>query len=295
MTTSLEDDPAPAFEQAQPSLLGLAYRMLGTRVDAEDVVQDVFVNWARADRSAIRNPFAWMMTACTRRSIDVLRSKERSRINYVGPWLPEPVEPEWIKEPQELSFALETAFLIVLERASAKERAAFLLHDIFEVAHADVASALGVTVEASRKLASRARQRVGSGPARYRFDTDKQSRLLAAFQNAIMTDDMSAFTAVLAEDIELIADGGGKAKALGEPLVGRNRILDYLSAARTWWREYHWVETETISGRGFTLFDGNTVAAQVWFDCDEERQVTRIYIMRNPDKLTGRRSGKLST
>lgn len=117
-----------AFEAARPAMFGIAYRMLGTHADAEDVVQDVFLRWSGADRGAIRNSAAWLMTACTRRSIDVLRSAARARTDYVGPWLPEPLAGTMIDEPLELSFALETAFLLLLERASPRERAAFLLH-----------------------------------------------------------------------------------------------------------------------------------------------------------------------
>lgn len=290
MMTGAKDDPAQAFQHARPALLGMAYRMLGTRTDAEDVVQDVFLRWAAAERTSIRNPAAWMMTVCTRRSIDVLRSAERSRIDYVGPWLPEPLEPGWNEEPQELSFALETAFLMVLERASAKERAAFLLHDIFGLAHAEVASTLNVTVEASRKLASRARQRVSSGQARHTLGLAEQRRLLAAFQDAIMTDDMTAFAAVIAQDVQLIADGGGKATALDLPLEGRDKVTDYLVTARNWWRAYRWREVAIGTGSGFTLFDEFAIAAQIWFAYDHEARVSRIFIMRNPDKLSNRNS-----
>lgn len=290
MMTGAKDDPAQAFQRARPALLGMAYRMLGTRTDAEDVVQDVFLRWAAAERTSIRNPAAWMMTVCTRRSIDVLRSAERSRIDYVGPWLPEPLEPGWNEEPQELSFALETAFLMVLERASAKERAAFLLHDIFGLAHAEVASTLNVTVEASRKLASRARQRVSSGQARHTLGLAEQRRLLAAFQDAIMTDDMTAFAAVIAQDVQLIADGGGKATALDLPLEGRDKVTDYLVTARNWWRAYRWREVAIGTGSGFTLFDEFAIAAQIWFAYDHEARVSRIFIMRNPDKLSNRNS-----
>lgn len=274
-----------AFETARPALFGLAYRMLGTHADAEDVLQDVFLRWAKADREAIRNPAAWLMTACTRRSIDVLRSAARARTDYVGSWLPEPLGGVTTSEPNEISFALETAFLVLLEQALPRERAAFLLHDVFGLAYADVGTTLGTSEAASRKLASRARAHIASGRQRTRLEPDRQRALLTAFQNAILTDDMAAFSAVLTNDVRLDADGGGKAAAAAEPLQGREVVLAFCEHAREWWRGYKWTVVQLATGHGSVLRDGPIVVATIWFDSDDGRRVSNIYIMRNPDKL----------
>lgn len=274
-----------SFEAARPALIGLAYRMLGTRADAEDVVQDVFLKWCGADRATIRNPGAWLMTACTRRAIDILRSAERSRTDYVGPWLPEPVAQGWIDEPHELSATLETAFLIVLERASPKERAAFLLHEIFDRPYSEVSVALGVSEQASRKLASRARARIASGKIRRSIAPDRQRQLMEAFEDAILTGDMTVFSGALMEDVRLIADGGGKATAISAPLDGRHGVVAFLENARIWWRSYRWDIEQLATTVAVALHDGENVVARIWFESADGGRISTIYIMRNPDKL----------
>ena len=289
MVTKDEAAMLAPLEAARPALFGMAYRMLGTVADAEDVLQDVALRWSKADRAGIDNPAAWLMTACTRRAIDVLRSSARARTDYVGAWLPEPLAATTISEPLELSFALETAFLIVLERASPNERAAFLLHDVFGLGHAEIAITLSVTEAASRKLASRARQRLASSERRERLAPDRQQMLLAAFQNAILTDDMAAFSAVLAEDVRLEADGGGKAITLAAPIQGRAEVLSFLGQARNWWRGYDWTMKRLAFGYGIVLREGPTVVAAIWFESADSHAVSGIRIMRNPDKLTSLR------
>ena len=274
-----------AFEVARPTMFGIAYRMLGTHADAEDVLQDVFIRWSEADRHSIQNPAAWFTTVCTRRSIDVLRSVARARTDYVGPWLPEPLAGATMEEPQELSSALETAFLLLLQRASPRERAAFLLHEVCGLGHVEVGKVLGTSEAASRKLASRARAHVASGRQRARLDPDRQRALLTAFQDAIMTDDMAAFSAVLTNDVQLKADGGGKAAAASEPLQGRDAVLAFCERARAWWRVYRWTIVRLATGYGTVLHDGSIAVATIWFDSDDGEGLSKIYIMRNPDKL----------
>lgn len=285
MTLHDDRDGVAAFLRVRPTLFGMAYRMLGIRADAEDVVQDVFMRWAAADQAGIRDPAAWMMTACTRRSIDILRSVARSRTDYVGPWLPEPLGGEYAQGPHELSYALETAFLMVLERATPKERAAFLLNKVFALSHIEVAEVLGVTVDASRKLVSRAGRNIARGEKRQEMDVEKYRDLLSAFQSAILTDDAAAFSKVLAEDVRLVADGGGKVPALIEPLQGRAEVLDYLAKARIWWRRYEWIFEPLATGHGIALLSDQTVVARIWFSTGDLNRISEIYIMRNPEKL----------
>nr|WP_277924197.1 sigma-70 family RNA polymerase sigma factor [Sphingomonas hankookensis] len=274
-----------AFEAARPAMFGMAYRMLGTHADAEDVLQDVFLRWSKADRGAILNPAAWLMTACTRRSIDMLRSFARARTDYVGPWLPEPLAGTTASEDDELSFAVETAFLLLLERSSPRERAAFLLHEVFGLAHAEVGASLGTSEAASRKLVSRARAHVTSGRQRARLDPDRQRALLAAFQHAILTEDMAAFSAALANDVRLEADGGGKAAATSAPVEGRDTVLAFCAHARKWWRGYRWTVVRLATGYGAVLYDGPVVVATIWFGSNDGERISNLYIMRNPDKL----------
>jgi RNA polymerase sigma factor (sigma-70 family) len=285
MSADSESEWVASFERARPALLGMAYRMLGIRADAEDVVQDVFLRWAAVDRTTIRDPAAWLMRVCSRRSIDTLRSAARSRTDYVGPWLPEPIASGWVQEDRELCYALETAFLLLLERVSPKERAAFLLHDVFGLPHAEVAPILGVTVEASRKLASRAKHNVASERQGHAPSTDRQRVLLAAFEDAILTDDTATLSTLLADDVRLVADGGGKASALREPLHGRTPVLDYLVEARRWWRDYRWSREWTATGPGVALLRGDAVVARIWLEAAAGSLVSSIYVLRNPDKL----------
>ena len=151
-----------AFEQSRSKLLGLAYRILGSWADAEDAVQDTFLKWQRVDRRLIENPVSWLTTACTRRCIDMLRAPNRARVDYVGPWLPEPIQTATSEYPEDgmaLASTLSTAFLLMLERLTPKERAAYLLHDIFEMAYPEIAQTLGLqkstcpVASSSRELA----------------------------------------------------------------------------------------------------------------------------------------------
>ncbi|WP_210310701.1 sigma-70 family RNA polymerase sigma factor [Pseudorhizobium halotolerans] len=167
--------------------LGSAYRILGTRAEAEDAVQDTFLRWQAADTEKICSPVAWLTTACTRRATDMLRLSYRSRVDYVGAWLPEPIHgmTEGPAETQmALSSALSTAFVLLLERLTPKERAAYLLHEIFEMAYPDIAAILEMNEPACRKLVSRAKARVGSDRVRHQPAPQTQEELLAAFRGS---------------------------------------------------------------------------------------------------------------
>src|SRR5262249_37637046 len=154
------------FEEARPALVALAYRILGSRADADDVVQDCFLKWVEADRAAIERPKAWLTTVCTRRCLDIVRSTDRKRVDYVGPWLPEPIHTATPAPDVELASTLTTAFLLALERLSPKERAAYLLHDIFDQSYGDIAATLDLDQDACRQLVSRGRAHVEQGKPR---------------------------------------------------------------------------------------------------------------------------------
>lgn len=175
------------FEEARPVLLGLAYRILGSRADAEDVVQDTFLKWQAAGRGEILNPLAWLKTICTRRSIDLLRSAHRARVSYVGAWLPEPIHTA-VGEGGAggLAVSLTTAFLLMLERLTPKERAAYLLHDIFEQSYPEIAATLDLNEAACRQLMSRARSHIERAQVRHVTPLERQEELLSTFQSAIV-------------------------------------------------------------------------------------------------------------
>jgi len=279
------------FEQARPGLLGLAYRILGSRADAEDAVQDSFVKWAGADRTAIDNPPAWLTSICTRRCLDMLRSAQRARVDYVGAWLPEPIHTPTQIDAEgsvELADSLTMAFLLVLERLSPKERAAYLLHDIFELPYAQIAETLEIRESACRKLVSRAKANVEQARPRAPAPVERQEDLLAAFRTAITSGATAPLAALLADDVRLQADGGGKVRAIHRPLQGRDEVMAFLTAGlAAVWVEYDWVATALNGTRGYLLREGETIVATVSFDFDASGRAREIFIMRNPDKLAG--------
>ncbi len=279
---------ADFFETQRPTLLGIAYRILGSRADAEDAVQDTFVRWQGVDPTTIDNPGAWLTSTCTRRCIDLLRAAHKSRTEYVGTWLPEPLEtPETgPEEKATLASSLTTAFLLVLERLTPKERAAYLLHEIFDVSYPDVARSLDIAEPACRKLVSRARANVEREHVRFVPPRSRQEELLAAFTSAVVEGDAARLTQMLADDAELAVDSGGKVPSLRETLHGRSQILAFVSESlRSYWKDYR-LHGATLNGAaGFVVRHGDAVVASVSFAYDREGRATRVFIVRNPDKL----------
>ena len=277
------------FEGQRPFLTGLAYRILGSRAEAEDAVQDTWLKWREADLSEISNPAGWLTTACTRHCIDVLRSARRQRVNYVGAWLPEPIQTVNHNTPEsavERSSSLSMAFLLVLERLAPKERAAFLLREIFDHSYQDVAAVLGVQEAACRKLVSRARGRLGDSVLGTEVPRKRQEELLAAFQAAILTGATQQLAALMTEDIQLQTDGGGKALALPKPLFGQGDVLKFLGETlHRFWQRYRWQWVDLNGMHGALIFDDDQVVASVSLDVDSAERISGVYIMRNPDKL----------
>jgi RNA polymerase sigma-70 factor (ECF subfamily) len=284
----MDIDEARIFEEARPRLLGLAYRILGSRADAEDAVQDCFLKWGAADRTVIENPAAWLTTACTRRCLDLLRSANRARVDYVGAWLPEPVVTAGLLAEDsrvELASSLSAAFLLMLERLTPRERAAYLLHEIFDRPYAEIAATLEMAESACRKLVSRAKANLDQSRVRHVTPPETQHRLLQAFEEAVTSGTASPLAALLSSDIRLTADGGGKARAILGTLEGHHRVLAFLRHAHKWWAGYRWTPTEISGGHGVILSDGDMPVAAISFAYDDAGQVADIFIMRNPDKL----------
>ena len=284
-------DPTTAFEPHRGRLLGLAYRMLGSRVDAEDAVQDAWLRWSATQRLDIDNAEAFLVRIVTRLCLDRLKSARSKREVYVGPWLPEPiVDAEALSShaATELAEDLSFALLLALDRLSPLERAAFLLHDVFDAPYASVASALGRSEDACRKLASRARLAIKrNGPVPSAPD-DEHARLLAAFVEAAESGDISRIECLLTEDAVALSDGGGRVLAALNPIRGADRVARFISGVVRKQIEAGVtlrVENASINGRpGLLLWADDQLVQAVAIDVDVERIAT-LYMVLNPDKL----------
>ena len=279
----MTDSEAKDFEAHRSFLAGLAYRMLGSVAEAEDVVQDAYLRWAQSDASTVVHPRAFLARVVTRLCLDRMKSATSRREQYVGTWLPEPI----VAAPAEpMADNLSIALLVTLERLSPLERAAFLLHEVFDMDYGDIASALGRSEEACRQLAARARQHVRDERPRFAPTDENRERLFAAFEAVMTSGDVSGFAQLLADDAVLYADGGGKRAAVLEPIRGKENILQLFSAvlaARDPLRPDQ-MERASINGMpGFVIRveDGVQTTA---FEVDGER-IVALYTVRNPDKL----------
>jgi RNA polymerase sigma factor (sigma-70 family) len=222
-------DHLAAFEARRPRMMGICYRILGSVTDAEDVLQDAWFRWSRTDVGEIDNVEAFLTTVVSRLALDRLRRVKARRESYPGSWLPEPVAAA--DDPAaavELGESLSMALLVVLEALSPLERAAFVLHEVFQQPYPEVATALGREEPAVRQLVHRARLRVDAGATRYRADRDTHSEVVRRFAIACATADVDSLLAVLAPDVVVISDGGGVAKAPLLPVNGRDRVARLL-------------------------------------------------------------------
>ena len=207
--------PIEDAERFRPRLFGIAYRMLGAVSDAEDLAQETLLRWQQADRAAVREPEAWLVSVVTRLAIDRLRRAATERALYPGPWLPEPIADERYAPDRtvELASDLSMAFLVLLERLAPEERAAFLLREVFDASYDEIARVLEKTPAAARQTVHRARERVRDDRARFTAPLDAKERLFSRFMNALQSDDKDELIAVLADDVTWTGDGGGKAPA----------------------------------------------------------------------------------
>lgn len=269
--------------------MGLAYRMLGVLADAEDVVQDTFVKWQAADTANIRNEEAWLVTVCTNRCLDILKAASRTRMNYVGPWIPEPLQTETLSTQEDdldRAQSLTTAFLLLLERLTPKERAAYLLREIFGKSYGEVAAALGMKEAACRQLVSRASKFVQQDQTRFKPSADQQGVFLAAFHDALATGSPDQLSTLLAETVNLRTDGGGKATAISRILEGPERVGKFIAKGLSrLWAEARIEEREINGIRGLVIINDETVEAAMTIGYTRGGTVDRIFITRNPDKL----------
>jgi len=271
------------FQTHRSFLVGLAYRMLGSVAEAEDIVQDAFLRWSTVDRASIANPRAYLARVVSRLCIDRMKSATARREHYVGTWLPEPIVAE-TTEP--LADDLSIALLLTLERLSPLERAAFLLHDVFDMDYAAIADTLERSEAACRQLAARAREHVRDKRPRFSPTDEARAKLTDAFQAALSTGDFAPFAQLLADDAVLYTDGGGKKLAALNPIYGKDKILRFFTgvAHKGGWPEIEKVEQAQINGLpGFLVHTGDGVETMAFEVVDE--RIVAIYAVRNPDKL----------
>ncbi len=280
-------EAAESFAPLRGDLQRIAYRMLGSLADAEDVVQEAFVRWLRTDRGAVRAPAAFLRTMVTRLCLDQLRSARRRRELYFGPWLPEPlVEPEpAAREAFDADVTLP--LLMALDRLSPLERAAFLLHDVFDVPFDEVAATLERSAEACRQLAARARAHVRATRPRFPIASDRARAFVTAFVEASRGGDLDTLRGLLAEDVALYADGGGKRVAAARPMLGRREVLAALAAIARLLRGRPWtlVGYRAINGLpGFVTREADGMLQTTALLIEDDR-IAGIFVVRNPDKL----------
>jgi RNA polymerase sigma-70 factor, ECF subfamily len=278
-----------AFEARRGRLFGLAYRMLGSRADAEDVVQEAYVRWHQAEQAGIENPEAWLVTTTTRLAIDRLRRLKTEREAYVGPWLPEPIVTAEPPPDRHLDLAadLSIAFMTLLERLAPDERAAFLLHDVFDVGYPQIASVIDKSEAATRQVVHRARERVRGDRKRFDVTEAAKTTLLQKFLVAMEARDEQALLALFAPDATWTADGGGRTAAAARPIVGADRIARLVIGLREkFWAANRRLELTTINGEtGLSMRDGNRLTATMSIVTDGH-QILDVYAVVNPDKLS---------
>jgi RNA polymerase sigma-70 factor (ECF subfamily) len=294
-------NPAASFEPHRRRLLGLAYRMLGSMADAEDAAQETYLRWHSADRSRVLDPRAFLMTTATRICLDMLTSARARREEYVGPWLPEPVVDTAELAPDsrtELAEDLSVALLLILDQLSPLERGAFLLHDVFDFSFSEVATALERSETACRQLASRARAHVrgarprgaSAPPARSGQIDAKHAQLMSAFAAATRSGDLNALTQMLASDVRIVTDGGGKVRSALNVIEGADRAARFLVEVTrerpdSWWRDDFTVRFATINGLPGVVVDAPEGSVQTTAFEIENDVIRALYVVRNPDKL----------
>jgi RNA polymerase sigma-70 factor (TIGR02957 family) len=293
-------DPLAAFDRYRRLLFTVAYQMLGSVADAEDVVQDAWLRWSAADRSDVADPRAYLVRITSRLALDRLDSARSRRESYVGPWLPEPLltgstpvagaaPPADPDDAAELGEQVSLALLVVLETLSPAERAVFVLREVFGLPAAEVAATLGRSEAAVRQTAHRAREHVQARQPRFDADRSAQSEVTERFLAACAGGDVDALLAALAPDVVLVSDGGGRAKAALRPIAGADKVVRFLLATAA--------QGLSIPGLHVEVTDINGAAGVVARVDDEPFMtislvvvgglVEQVLVVRNPEKLRG--------
>lgn len=284
------DTRAGEFTSVRPQLFSIAYRMLGSVLDAEDLVQEAYLRWQEASDVDVRSPRAYLTTIVTRLAINQLRSARVQRETYIGPWLPEPLVTDPALDPSgevELAESLSMAMLVLLERLSPIERAVFLLHEVFDFEYGEIAKIVDKTEANCRQILTRARKRIGAPRQRFEAPPAQADRLLQRFTQAAQVGDVDGLLGVLAEDITLWADGGGKVPGAAlKPVHGATPVARFiLGVMQRFVPEGSKVQPARINGQpGFIAYiSGRPLAAMVLTIQDE--RIRTIYAVGNPEKL----------
>jgi RNA polymerase sigma-70 factor, ECF subfamily len=294
VTQTTETTREPVYEELRPLLFSLAYRMVGSTSDAEDIVQEAFLRFHREARrgTQIASPKAWLSTVTTRLAINHAQSARVWRERYVGTWLPEPLVTE--PEPAEARHAetadsLSLAFLVLLESLGPVERAVFLLREVFDYGYEEIAAVVGKSPDNCRQIAVRARRQVQARKPRFEASHRKRQELARRFFEAVQADDTQGLVRLLAADVVVYGDGGGKAPASLRPVYGRERVVQLMGQFRPWWfqrlgvRSVRYAEVNSQPGALYLDPDGHPVAVVSLDIADDLVQTVRTIV--NPDKL----------
>lgn len=284
------DRSSNSFAEHRPLLFSIAYRMLGSSADAEDVLQEAYIRWQRAKDTDVRSPRDYLATTVTRLALDHLRSARVRREVYVGPWLPEPLVGVDASDPlaaATLADSLSTAFLVLLERLTPPQRAAFLLREVFGFEYADVARILRSSEVNTRQLVQRAKRHIAEGRPRFKTDAGQADELARRFLAACTAGDMQGLVSLLSDDVVAWADGGGKFPAARRPVTGTERVSRFVASVVAKWLSSGEVTMEAVNGTvGLLSYSGGRLRAVLTVATDSAGgRVQEIFIQMNPDKL----------
>jgi RNA polymerase sigma-70 factor (ECF subfamily) len=279
-------EAAKDFEAKRPLLLGLAYRLLGSMWDAEDVVQEAYLRWLRVDHEAVREPKGYLITVVSRLALDQLRSARVRRESYTGPWLPEPVDSAALGplDTVELRDSVSFATVHLMERLTPPERAVFVLREAFGLGYDEIAPVVDRTADNCRQLHHRSRERLASEHGRFATTPDERGRLLQGFLTAAQTGDLDQLTRILSDDVTVWTDGGGKVRAARRPVTGQRNVIAFI---RGLIEKYPPTAAElgNVNGEaaGLVVVDGmeRFIGIQV-----QDGRISEIYAVLNPEKLS---------
>jgi len=277
---------ASVFEEHRSLLFTIAYEITGTVTDAEDVLQESYLRWSAVDTDPIGNQRAYLAKTVTRQALNSLRTTQRRREDYIGPWLPEPVVtlPD-IAEDAVLADSLSFAMLVVLESLTPDERAVFVLHEVFDFPYPEIAEATGKTPAAVRQLAHRAKEHVRARQPRFEVDAQRQKAVTDRFIAATLGGDVQALMDVLAPGAVLLSDGGGKVSAARRPVVGADHVARFLLGIAKKPIPDMRVEMSLLNGMPAVLiYSGDRIDLAIMVESNNDH-VTGLYLVRNPDKL----------
>jgi RNA polymerase sigma-70 factor (ECF subfamily) len=286
-----DDQLAAEFAEHRAVLVGAAYRVVGSMVDAEDVVQETWLRWAAADREGIKDVRAYLIRITSRLALNRLRQQKSRREQYVGPWLPEPIAVAAGDDPAvavELADSVSMAMLVVLETLTPLERAAFVLREVFDLPFSEIGDTLGRSEAAVRQLAHRAREHVHARQPRQRVDKARHSEVTSQFLAAAWSGDLDQVVTLLAPDVVLVSDGGGKRKAALRPLLGADKVARWLLGifANDIQVGGFDIRVADVNGeQAFIAYDGELVDSVAFLELGAGDMISKIYVVRNPDKL----------